>query len=203
VAVVWLHVCADVLLKPDVGLAEWWTGNIADAASRWCVPMFVMLSGALLLSDRKPLSPREFYIRRAARLLPALIFWTALYLAYRRLRDHTSLMELLKDTVKGEPYFHLWFLYMIVGLYAVTPLLRIVVNHGGRRMLVTTAVIIFVMAFLEGSYLYWNAHWTGTEPSHTFLVLWLPYQRTLEREQVRCQPKISLSRSYDRDLVRS
>src|SRR5689334_22387571 len=112
-AVIWLHVCADVVMKADASVSEWWAGNVADAASRWCVPMFVMLSGALLLRDgREELSPREFYVRRAARLSPALIFWTAFYLGYRRLRDHTGWMELLQDTVKGEPYFHLWFLYM-------------------------------------------------------------------------------------------
>jgi surface polysaccharide O-acyltransferase-like enzyme len=175
-AVVWLHVCADVVMKADASVLEWWAGNIADAASRWCVLMFVMLSGALLLRDGPgELSPREFYVRRAAKLLPPLIFWTAFYLGYRRLRDHTGWMQLLLDTVKGEPYFHLWFLYMIIGLYAVMPLLRMVVNHSGRGVLVTTAAVIFLTAFLEGSYLYWNAHKAGIEPPHNLLMLWLPY----------------------------
>jgi hypothetical protein len=35
------------------------------------------------------------------------------------------------------------------GFYASTPVLRIVVNHGGRRMLVTTAVIIFAFQVQE------------------------------------------------------
>jgi len=53
-AVVLLHVAAGVVLHPDDTLAQWWAGNIAEVVSRWGVPMFVMISGALLLGDRRP-----------------------------------------------------------------------------------------------------------------------------------------------------
>src|SRR3954447_23076195 len=42
----------------------WWAANVLDAASRWCVPVFVMVSGALLLDPRRTERPREFYRRR-------------------------------------------------------------------------------------------------------------------------------------------
>ena len=124
-AVVCLHVSAGVVLNPLDTLPQWWAGNIGDAASRWSVPLFVMVSGALLLNDNRSFTPMQFYTRRAARLLIPTIFWSALYLAYRRFNSHTGLAEFLEDTAKGDPYFHMWFLYMIAGLYAVTPLLRI------------------------------------------------------------------------------
>ena len=44
-AVVWLHVSANVVIyRPSVESMSWWTGNVADALSRWCVPLFVMIS---------------------------------------------------------------------------------------------------------------------------------------------------------------
>jgi hypothetical protein len=42
-----------------------------------------------------------FYVRRAARLLVPFIFWTALYLAYRRIHNHTGCATLSIDTLKG------------------------------------------------------------------------------------------------------
>src|SRR5216117_2766854 len=55
-AVVILHVSAGVVRGvSDVTSAAWWIGNIVDSAMRWCVPVFVMISGALLLDPAKPL----------------------------------------------------------------------------------------------------------------------------------------------------
>ncbi len=83
-AVVWLHVSAGVVLdNPDVHSMSWWTGNIADAFSRWCVPVFVMISGALVFSNTKNGTLGEFYKNRAMRLFPPLVFWTAVYLVLR------------------------------------------------------------------------------------------------------------------------
>ena len=51
--VIWLHVSGEVVTaSPNPGDEEWWVGNVADAFSRWCVPLFVMASGALLLPQR-------------------------------------------------------------------------------------------------------------------------------------------------------
>jgi surface polysaccharide O-acyltransferase-like enzyme len=175
-AVVLLHVSAGVVLNPDDTPLQWWGGNIGDAASRWCIAVFVMISGALLLAESRPLTPREFYTRRAARLLAPLIFWTVLYLAYRRFNDHTGLGELVRDTLKGAPYSHLWFLYMILGLYAVTPLLKTLIANSDRTTLTITAAATFLIASTDRTI--WltamSAHHDKDAP-HTFLLLWLPY----------------------------
>lgn len=69
-SVVWLHVSAVVVRNdPDLRSMTWWVGNVADALSRWCVPVFVMLSGAMLL-DGKIRQLQEFYTRCFMRLLP-------------------------------------------------------------------------------------------------------------------------------------
>ena len=65
IAVVWLHVSARVVTaSPDVLNMGWWAGNLADAMSRWSVPLFVMASGALLLSPDVEAEPGRFYRRR-------------------------------------------------------------------------------------------------------------------------------------------
>jgi len=47
--VVLIHTSAKVLLESDVGDSQWWAANVYDALARWSVPVFVMVSGALLL----------------------------------------------------------------------------------------------------------------------------------------------------------
>jgi surface polysaccharide O-acyltransferase-like enzyme len=60
-AVICLHVSASVVIsKPDVHGIAWWTGNTVNAFSRWCIPVFVMISGALFFSNRTHLPLLEF-----------------------------------------------------------------------------------------------------------------------------------------------
>ena len=49
-AVVFLHCSAQIFISANKGGFDWWVSNIFDSSVRWSVPVFVMLSGALLLS---------------------------------------------------------------------------------------------------------------------------------------------------------
>jgi Uncharacterized protein conserved in bacteria len=107
------------------GTVDWHISNAIDAATRWCVPVFVMLSGSLLLDPQRHVSPRAFWQKRISRLLPAILVWQAVYFAWRALYWHQpmSLRIIAHDVVIGRPYIHLYFLYLIAGLYVVTPFL--------------------------------------------------------------------------------
>ena len=53
-AVILLHLSATIVMDRDLlGTVGWHIANVIDAATRWCVPVFVMLSGALLLDPQK------------------------------------------------------------------------------------------------------------------------------------------------------
>ena len=64
-SVVCLHIAAYAVLNAELGTANWWSGNFYDAATRWCVPVFVMVSGALLLEPR-PQEGRKLFIMISA-----------------------------------------------------------------------------------------------------------------------------------------
>jgi surface polysaccharide O-acyltransferase-like enzyme len=84
-----------------------------------------MLSGALLLDPQKHTNPREFWTKRTGRLLPAMIAWPTIYFVWRALYWHEPLtLEIIAhDMVIGRPYVHLYFLFLIAGLYLITPFL--------------------------------------------------------------------------------
>ena len=63
-----------LIAAPDA--VSWWSANLWDSFAHWCVPVFVMLSGALLLGRREP-AP-HFWRKRAARLVWPLVGWRSL-----------------------------------------------------------------------------------------------------------------------------
>ncbi|OQW62854.1 MAG: hypothetical protein BVN29_18165 [Nitrospira sp. ST-bin5] len=125
-AVILLHLAATIVMERDLfGTIDWHLSNALDAATRWCVPVFVMLSGALLLDPQKYTGPGAFWAKRMSRLLPALIAWPTIYFAWRAFYWHEplSLEIIARDIALGRPYIHLYFLFLIAGLYLITPFL--------------------------------------------------------------------------------
>lgn len=115
----------------DLGGPTWWGAHVVDAALRWCVPVFVMISGALLLRPRDE-DVRGFYRKRWARIGVPLLVWTAAYLLWQFWRDGLGFPDSLAQAASGSPSIHLYFLYVIAGLYVFTPFLRTVVAHTSR-----------------------------------------------------------------------
>lgn len=135
IAVVILHVAAGVLLSPasaTPGSAAWLLADLIDAACRWSVPVFVMISGALLLGCEE--APATFLRRRLGRVLPLLLVWGLLYQGLAALTDAAwTPAQALRALLRGEPAYHLWYLCMLPGLYLMTPWLRRALQAGGRR----------------------------------------------------------------------
>lgn len=106
-----------------------------DGGARWCVPVFVMLSGMFHLDPDRAVTGRGL-LRQIARLLAAILFWGLFYRAVGLLlaggNPLTVLPDLLARVLSGDTRYHLWFVYMMIGLYLVTPFLReMVKNRSG------------------------------------------------------------------------
>jgi len=115
---------------------RWWTVNIYDTVSRTSAPIFVMLSGALLLQPSKIEPLGVFFRKRFNRIGLPFLFWGSAYFVWRFFVNHEALSvgSIVQGILSG-PYYHFWYLYMLVGLYLLTPILRIVVAYGNRKIL--------------------------------------------------------------------
>lgn len=153
-AVVWLHVSVWVVLgDPSVESPWWWAGNLVDSFTRWSVPVFVMISGALLLSAPPNSSPLDFWRKRMARLLPALVFWTLVYFAFRYfLEPPFGWKDAIKSLLKGNAYYHTWYIYMLVGLTFITPYLQQLVRQLSQRALLYLILGCLLIAAGEFAY---------------------------------------------------
>ncbi|HYN66514.1 MAG TPA: acyltransferase family protein [Ornithinibacter sp.] len=152
-AVVLVHVVAPATNGSlvDEGSGAWWAAVVLNAASRWCVPVFLMVSGALLLDPRRSERPRDFYRKRLGRIGVPLAAWTLVYLGFRRwyLVEPITAEEATRDVLAGTPFLQLYFLFVLVGLYVLTPFLRIIVRHTTRRMQVGFVAVLLGLGALD------------------------------------------------------
>jgi surface polysaccharide O-acyltransferase-like enzyme len=141
VLVILLHAAIEPFpMTDDVSQAvvvRWWSVNLYDSIARVCVPLFVMLSGALLLQPYKVQEPMGvFFRKRFIRIGLPFIFWGVAYFVWRIFSNNEVLtLNSIGQGIVSGPYYHFWFLYMLIGLYLATPLLRILVAHADRKIL--------------------------------------------------------------------
>jgi surface polysaccharide O-acyltransferase-like enzyme len=126
-------------------IVRWWTVDIYETIGRVGVPIFVMLTGALLLQPSKNESLSEFFKKRWARLGIPFIFWAVVYFAWDLgVNPQPLTTNFVVQGVLTGPYFHFWYIYMLAGLYLITPLLRILVAHASPKIIRYMAVLWFV-----------------------------------------------------------
>ena len=133
-AVIMLHVSCMAIevstnhISNSIGLAY-------DSLCRWCVPVFVMISGSLFLNKEKQITIMSLYKKYILRIIVAFVSWTAIYIwvfePFLHIIKHipfspSSFMDALRDPLT--PGFHMWFLPMIIMLYIFLPFFKLVVN---------------------------------------------------------------------------
>jgi surface polysaccharide O-acyltransferase-like enzyme len=151
IAVIVIHVTGDgASAIGTLSMGSWWLCLIIESLSRWAVPIFVMVSGLLLLDPGKVETPGEFYRKRLKRLAIPVLSWSLFYLGWRWFYedDRFTLWSALGQLVDGSAYYHLWFLTMLIGLYISTPVLRMVVRAASNRQLwiITGSIMALDMA---------------------------------------------------------
>lgn len=120
----------------------WVPAVVFDALGRGAVPMFFMLSGALLLWKEEPIL--RFYRKRISRIVLPLVFWTAVYvLAFG---DHSvSLLDYISRYLTA-PYGHLWYFYAALGLYLSAPFLGMILRVSSEREILVFLGLWFLVS---------------------------------------------------------
>ena len=147
VGVILLHAANDLTIQQmgQFEIVRWVTVDIYQSLGRIGVPLFVMLTGALLLQPSKNESISAFFKKRWARIGLPFIFWGAIYFAYDFFVLHQAITTnaIVQGILTG-PYYHFWYLYMLIGLYLLTPILRIFVAHADNNIMKYFAILWFL-----------------------------------------------------------
>ena len=104
--------------------------SVFEGLARCCVPLFVIASGYLQLPLRH--TTGEFFRRRAVRVVVPMVIWTVVYaLVWGQPVANFKGLLLNFNYAAG----HLWFVYMLLGLYLIMPLLSPWAEKVSRREL--------------------------------------------------------------------
>ena len=152
VAVVMIH-CGAMFVADYAHLTrEFMIGNIFESISQMGVPLFVMISGALFLDERKEVTFKGILSKNVKSMGIVTILWAAIFallykVAFPLLTGDGIVIDHVMDSfVDG--YYHMWYLYMIIGLYIITPFLKKIVCKENKAMVRNFIFISLIVQFL-------------------------------------------------------
>ncbi|SCX92100.1 Surface polysaccharide O-acyltransferase, integral membrane enzyme [Lachnospiraceae bacterium XBB2008] len=150
VSVIMIHVGAITWYDGPFSIYPWGVTNLFDILSRYCVPVFLMMSGYLFLDPNRNISVRKMYTRYLPRLLAAFFFWSFLYAIITSgfLTQRTFSEEVVSKFIHNLffGHYHMWYMYIIVGMYIITPALRGLVKD--RQALRYFLIAAYVISYL-------------------------------------------------------
>ncbi len=130
----------------------WAVLNFYDTLCRPAVPLFVMISGSLFLR-RERIDIKRLWTRNIPRLFIIYVLWAFFYAAANNgFRKSLEDPALIWQTAAGpNPQYHLWYLRMILNVYAIAPILWVMVRRLDAKYFRYFFLLFFVFGILRST----------------------------------------------------
>lgn len=122
---------------------SWWITNIISTIVNSAVPLFFMVSGFTLIKPK--ISPFDFYKKRLLRILTPLLFWSVIFIFVRVFfeANQISFLSAIRIIWTGPVYYHLWFMYSLIGVYIAMPFVSCFISQENDKLLWLFIIIWF------------------------------------------------------------
>lgn len=149
--VVLLHVMGNTIYTFMISKNERIFYNVLTNICFASIPLFVMISGVNFLN--KDISIKELLKKYILKIILALIIFGLFYNALEIIFEtHSYTLNdfflSLKNILTGNLWAHMWYLYLIIAIYLITPVLRIITKNASLEVLKYFLIILFVFSFL-------------------------------------------------------
>ncbi|QCR34269.1 acyltransferase [Lysinibacillus sp. SGAir0095] len=143
-AVVLLHTSAPLLVKITESNTEHFIqGNIINSATRWSVPIFFMISGALLLNSKREFDLNFFLKKRFSKILIPFLFFSIFYFLVSS--QTVDIRHFIVGLANNGIATHLWFFYALIAVYLFAPILIIFVKHSNEKINIYILIVWFTL----------------------------------------------------------
>ncbi|EJQ54879.1 hypothetical protein IEQ_00219 [Bacillus cereus BAG6X1-2] len=148
-AVIFLHTAAGSL-RGNIGSSTWHISNVLTTVFSTSVPIFFMISGAMLMRSSKTTSLKITYTQRLPKLIVPFIIWSIIAVLYFTPRpiQITNVIKSILYIPNQAATVHLWFMYAIIPLYILSPLLKKMVDSLSKDLIKYMLILWFTVSSL-------------------------------------------------------
>jgi len=170
IMVVSIHIVDTVTASATnyLGGISWWLANFIQSFSRGSVPIFVLISGALILNKSNVVA-KYLNSKTVRRLVVPGIFWITLFFVIQAswhgvtYTPWTIIRDLFVSKIS-----HLYYIYIVIGLYLMTPYIQKWNSKLSLSVVFFLLIISSVLEYIFNRYQIFN-------PLSTAPLLWVAY----------------------------
>lgn len=158
IMVIIIHVSAYYVINYEkVGGSYFTIGNIWNSFARPAVPIFILLAGKYALSNKKNIEISYYYKKTLKNIYIPTFIYSILYFGYcyfliaikyilnLKIEDKYTP---IKQLIIGAPFYHMWYLYMTIGLYLLAPFLIRLRIKIGEKLFRNIGIIFIIFGLL-------------------------------------------------------
>lgn len=119
----------------------------------WAVPVFLMISGYLLLDSQKDLTNGKLikYIKKMVCVLFTFGLVYCLIESFANYRNQGAgkiISDAVINLLTGNCWGHMWYVYMLIGIYTITPIIKTFVNKVSDKVLIQILILFWIMTII-------------------------------------------------------
>ncbi|MBQ3378790.1 MAG: acyltransferase [Clostridia bacterium] len=148
-AVIMLHCVSELLVEPALyGTPAWHALNILNTLGRTGVPLFFMISGSLIISDERPLTPGQFLMRRIPKIFIPFFIWNVVYYVYFACttQSYANVGDFFYGFAAMGISYHFWFVYTLIFIYLLIPIIKPFLTRATNVQLIYALFVILFPA---------------------------------------------------------
>lgn len=151
ISIILLHIVTSTsIIQRDVISPDYYSISMAIVYSLFfAVPCFVMVTGALLLGKEEEKFSFKKVFSYIRRVVITLVIAVTVFRIFSALMDgevisKNTFLDILKQIFTGGSWSHLWYLYLIVGIYLLLPVYKLVADNAGPKTINYLLVVYFI-----------------------------------------------------------
>ena len=155
ISIICLHTCSTLTDNMDVfsvAASQVHFLNAGHIIWRWAVPVFFMITGALLLDPCRQITYKDCICKYCRKIILALLIFgipmTSLILISNGVYGTALIKGAIIAFFTGQSFAHFWYLYTLIGIYLLLPLLKSFIANADKRDLEIIIIIMFVITII-------------------------------------------------------
>lgn len=153
ISVIMIHIIGNTLNTFHLSGPEGLVFNVISKILYFSIPLFIMLSGAMFLAKNKTIDYKTILSKYALKIFLAIIIFGTIFsllellFIYKTISFSFIPMIFIK-IISGNTWDHMWYLYLILGLYLITPILKKITNNISKQEYIYFLIILYLFTIL-------------------------------------------------------
>lgn len=151
---IFLHTCSTICDNPQLFVLDNTKSIFFNASYQmmyWAVPVFFMITGTLFLPKGKNVKAGVWISKYVKRILLALLFFAIPYAMLKIIITEgfniSILWKAVLDVLSDSGFGHLWYLYVLVGIYLIMPILKRFCDNASDGEMKLVLLTLFILDY--------------------------------------------------------